>query len=140
VDRGQTQDGAYVITLSRSLVEPFITFSERRDLREKAWKLWTTRGWLWIDRVCHWCILLLCTNVEGCCPVARFRCDLRQSLCLVGRRCCGDADQRHMLLSLFRASLLLLNMDRCSEQRGISAAEFLVPAVGISTSHYPPHN
>jgi Zn-dependent oligopeptidase len=44
VDRGHTQDGAYVITLSRSLVEPFITFSERRDLREKAWKLWTTRG------------------------------------------------------------------------------------------------
>jgi hypothetical protein len=62
VDRGQTQDGAYVITLSRSLVEPFITFSERRDLREKAWKLWTTRGWLWIDCVCHWCILLLFTE------------------------------------------------------------------------------
>ena len=35
---------AYIITLSRSLVEPFITFSERRDLREKAWKLWTNRG------------------------------------------------------------------------------------------------
>jgi Zn-dependent oligopeptidase len=62
VDRGQTQDGAYVITLSRSLVEPFITFSERRDLREKAWKLWTTRGWLRIDRVCHWCRLLLFTE------------------------------------------------------------------------------
>ncbi len=28
----------YVITLSRSLVEPFITYSERRDLREKAWR------------------------------------------------------------------------------------------------------
>lgn len=26
-----------VITLSRSLVEPFLTFSARRDLREKAW-------------------------------------------------------------------------------------------------------
>ena len=37
-------EGTYVITLSRSLVEPFITFSERRDLREKAWKLWTSRG------------------------------------------------------------------------------------------------
>lgn len=37
-------EGSYVITLSRSLVEPFITFSERRDLREKAWKLWTSRG------------------------------------------------------------------------------------------------
>jgi peptidyl-dipeptidase Dcp len=34
----------YVITLSRSLVEPFITFSDRRDLREKAWQAWTKRG------------------------------------------------------------------------------------------------
>ncbi len=33
-----------MITLSRSLVEPFITYSERRDLREKAWRLWTSRG------------------------------------------------------------------------------------------------
>lgn len=41
-DRGLTS-GA-IITLSRSLVEPFITFSERRDLREKAWRLWTSRG------------------------------------------------------------------------------------------------
>jgi len=37
-------DDTYVITLSRSLVEPFITFSERADLREKAWRLWTKRG------------------------------------------------------------------------------------------------
>ena len=29
--------GDYVITLSRSLVVPFLTFSDRRDLREKAW-------------------------------------------------------------------------------------------------------
>jgi peptidyl-dipeptidase Dcp len=34
----------YVVTLSRSLVEPFITFSDRRDLRERAWKAWTSRG------------------------------------------------------------------------------------------------
>lgn len=34
----------HVITLSRSLVSPFLTFSKRRDLREKAWKLWTSRG------------------------------------------------------------------------------------------------
>lgn len=34
----------YVITLSRSLVEPFLTFSDRRDLREKAWQAWTRRG------------------------------------------------------------------------------------------------
>ncbi|MFC0396845.1 M3 family metallopeptidase [Paraburkholderia rhizosphaerae] len=34
----------YVITLSRSLVQPFLTFSTRRDLRETAWRAWTTRG------------------------------------------------------------------------------------------------
>lgn len=34
----------YVITLSRSLVVPFLTFSDRRDLREKAWRMWTRRG------------------------------------------------------------------------------------------------
>jgi len=39
-------DGTYVITLSRSLVEPFITFSPRRDLRQRAWNLWTNRGQL----------------------------------------------------------------------------------------------
>jgi peptidyl-dipeptidase Dcp len=37
-------DDEYVITLSRSLVEPFLTFSERRDLREQAFRLWTRRG------------------------------------------------------------------------------------------------
>lgn len=36
--------GAHVITLSRSLIEPFLTFSTRRDLREQAWKAWTARG------------------------------------------------------------------------------------------------
>ncbi|HUR88692.1 MAG TPA: M3 family metallopeptidase [Ramlibacter sp.] len=34
----------HVITLSRSLVEPFLTFSERGDLRETAWRAWTSRG------------------------------------------------------------------------------------------------
>ncbi len=34
----------YVITLSRSLVEPFLTYSTRRDLREAAWRAWTQRG------------------------------------------------------------------------------------------------
>ena len=33
-----------VITLSRSHIVPFLTFSERRDLRETAWRAWTTRG------------------------------------------------------------------------------------------------
>jgi peptidyl-dipeptidase Dcp len=35
---------SHVITLSRSLIEPFLTFSERRDLRERAWKAWIRRG------------------------------------------------------------------------------------------------
>jgi peptidyl-dipeptidase Dcp len=35
---------ACVVTLSRSHVVPFLTFSERRDLRERAWRAWTTRG------------------------------------------------------------------------------------------------
>src|SRR4029079_10076687 len=30
--------------LSRSLVEPFLTFSSRRDLREAVWRAWTERG------------------------------------------------------------------------------------------------
>jgi peptidyl-dipeptidase Dcp len=34
----------YVITLSRSLVVPFLTWSTRRDLRETAWRAWTSRG------------------------------------------------------------------------------------------------
>ena len=36
--------GKYVVTLSRSLIEPFLTFSTRRDLREQAWKAWVARG------------------------------------------------------------------------------------------------
>ena len=35
---------AGVITLSRSHIVPFLTFSDRRDLREQAWRAWTTRG------------------------------------------------------------------------------------------------
>jgi len=37
-------DGAGIITLSRSHIVPFLTFSQRRDLREKAWTAWTQRG------------------------------------------------------------------------------------------------
>jgi peptidyl-dipeptidase Dcp len=36
--------GAHAITLSRSLILPFLTFSPRRDLREQAWRAWVTRG------------------------------------------------------------------------------------------------
>jgi len=35
---------AWAITLSRSLVAPFLTFSDRRDLREHAFKAWISRG------------------------------------------------------------------------------------------------
>ncbi|MGZ5131053.1 MAG: M3 family metallopeptidase [Caldimonas sp.] len=42
VDRGVAADG--VVTLSRSHIVPFLTFSERRDLREQAWRAWTSRG------------------------------------------------------------------------------------------------
>ena len=35
---------AYAITLSRSLIVPFLTFSERRDLREPVQKAWASRG------------------------------------------------------------------------------------------------
>ena len=41
-ERGQTVP--HVITLSRSLIEPFLTFSSRRDLREKAWQAFVARG------------------------------------------------------------------------------------------------
>jgi peptidyl-dipeptidase Dcp len=41
-DRGE--EGKYAVTLSRSIIEPFLTFSERRDLREQAFKAWIARG------------------------------------------------------------------------------------------------
>jgi peptidyl-dipeptidase Dcp len=42
VERGVND--ALVVTLSRSHIVPFLTFSERRDLREQAWRAWTSRG------------------------------------------------------------------------------------------------
>ncbi len=36
--------GQHVVTLSRSLVVPFLQFSTRRDLREKAYRAWIRRG------------------------------------------------------------------------------------------------
>jgi peptidyl-dipeptidase Dcp len=41
-DRGHP--GKHVITLARSSVEPFLQFSSRRDLREKAFAAWAARG------------------------------------------------------------------------------------------------
>jgi peptidyl-dipeptidase Dcp len=37
-------EGRWVITLARSSIEPFLTFSARRDLRRVAWEGWTARG------------------------------------------------------------------------------------------------
>ncbi len=36
--------GKHVITLGRSSVEPFLQYSSRRDLREKAFRAWIARG------------------------------------------------------------------------------------------------
>lgn len=41
-DRGY--EGKHAVTLSRSIIEPFLAFSERRDLRETAFKAWIARG------------------------------------------------------------------------------------------------
>lgn len=38
------EEGKFAVTLSRSIIEPFLTFSERRDLREQAFKAWVARG------------------------------------------------------------------------------------------------
>ncbi|WP_339948940.1 M3 family metallopeptidase [uncultured Albimonas sp.] len=40
-DRGK--DG-HVVTLARSSVEPFLKLAPRRDLRERAWRAWVSRG------------------------------------------------------------------------------------------------
>ena len=40
----QRGESGALITLSRSLIVPFLTFSERRDLREAAFKAWIRRG------------------------------------------------------------------------------------------------
>ena len=41
--RERGEDGP-VVTLSRSLVVPFLQFSPDRSLRERAWRAWTSRG------------------------------------------------------------------------------------------------
>ncbi|MBA3452642.1 MAG: M3 family peptidase [Deltaproteobacteria bacterium] len=38
------QKGKWLITNTRSSAEPFLTYSTRRDLREKVWKMWVSRG------------------------------------------------------------------------------------------------
>ncbi|MBO9195618.1 M3 family metallopeptidase [Rhizobium sp. 16-449-1b] len=42
--RERGEEGKFAVTLSRSIIEPFLTFSERRELREQAFKAWVARG------------------------------------------------------------------------------------------------
>lgn len=42
--RERGDEEGYAVTLSRSIIEPFLTFSERRDLREQAFAAWVARG------------------------------------------------------------------------------------------------
>ncbi|MCQ4632819.1 M3 family metallopeptidase [Shinella sp. CPCC 100929] len=42
--RERGHDGRYAVTLSRSIIEPFLTASARRDLREQAFRAWVARG------------------------------------------------------------------------------------------------
>ena len=42
--RERGEEGRYAVTLSRSTIEPFLTFSSRRDLREQAFRAWVARG------------------------------------------------------------------------------------------------
>lgn len=38
------QPGAWVISNTRSSVDPFLTYSDRRDLRERVWRMFINRG------------------------------------------------------------------------------------------------
>src|SRR5215207_9882019 len=38
------QPGSWVILNTRSSIDPFLTYSDRRDLREKAWRMFVNRG------------------------------------------------------------------------------------------------
>ena len=42
--RERSSEYPHVVTLSRSLIEPFLVFSTRRDLRERAYAAWVRRG------------------------------------------------------------------------------------------------
>jgi peptidyl-dipeptidase Dcp len=41
---GKGLAGKWIITNTRSSIEPFLTYSTRRDLREKAWRMFVNRG------------------------------------------------------------------------------------------------
>ncbi len=42
--KAKGQEDRWLITNTRSSMEPFLTYSTRRDLREQAFKLWASRG------------------------------------------------------------------------------------------------
>ena len=42
--REHASTASHIVTMNRSLMEPFLTFSTRRDLRELAFKAWQLRG------------------------------------------------------------------------------------------------
>jgi len=42
--RERGMDRGWFVSMSRSIVVPFLTYAERRDLRERAFRLWTSRG------------------------------------------------------------------------------------------------
>lgn len=42
--KSRGKEGKWVIANTRSSMEPFLTFSTKRDLREKGWRIWTRRG------------------------------------------------------------------------------------------------
>ena len=44
IEKGLKDETSHVITMARSSIEGFVTFSARRDLREKAFKAWISRG------------------------------------------------------------------------------------------------
>src|SRR5262249_10221024 len=38
------KSGAWLFSNTRSAMDPFLTYATRRDLREKAWRMWVSRG------------------------------------------------------------------------------------------------
>ncbi len=40
----KNKKGAWIISNTRSSIEPFLTYANRRDLREKAWRMFVNRG------------------------------------------------------------------------------------------------
>ena len=44
IARENGEGGKFALTLSRSVIAPFLTFSENRELRERAFRAWIARG------------------------------------------------------------------------------------------------